>query len=104
MLFTCGIGIGLYFWGVAEPLVYYTQYPNLQKPFWNNADQRAQASLFMANFHWGLHGWVPYIVVAIALGLSCYKVSTCFHSLCVFFVRAGLTRGPCSRHARILGR
>jgi len=73
MLFACGIGIGLYYYGVSEPMYYYRGYPNMQKPFNMNDDQRAQQALFMTYFHWGLHGWCPYIVVAISLGLVCFR-------------------------------
>ena len=73
MLFACGIGIGLYYYGVTEPMYYYNGYPNLQKPGWTNDDQRAQQALFITIFHWGLHGWAPYITVALCLGLVCFR-------------------------------
>jgi len=73
MLFACGIGIGLFYYGVSEPMYYYNGYPNMQKPGWTNDDQRAQQALFITMFHWGLHGWAPYITVALALGLVCFR-------------------------------
>jgi len=73
MLFACGIGIGLFYYGVSEPMYYYNGYPNMQKPGWTNDDQRAQQALFITMFHWGLHGWAPYITIAIALGLVCFR-------------------------------
>lgn len=73
MLFSCGLGVGLYYWSVSEPIYYYTGYPNLMKPGFTNNDQKAQQAIFLTYFHWGLHGWVVYVVVAVCLGLSCYR-------------------------------
>mmetsp|Transcript_5261 Transcript_5261/g.13385 ORF Transcript_5261/g.13385 Transcript_5261/m.13385 type:complete len:807 (+) Transcript_5261:137-2557(+) len=75
MLFSCGIGVGIYFWGVSEPMYYYRAgYSNaLWKIPMNNDDDRAQQAIFTTLFHWGLHGWVVYIVVAVALSVVCYR-------------------------------
>jgi len=73
MLFASGIGIGLFYYGVTEPIYYYTRYPNMQKPGWTNDDQRAQQALFITMFHWALHAWAPYITVALSLGLVCFR-------------------------------
>jgi len=74
MLFSCGIGVGIYYWGVSEPLYYYRdKWSNVFKLPINNDDDKAQAALFITLFHWGLHGWVVYIVVALALSVVCYR-------------------------------
>jgi choline-glycine betaine transporter len=73
MLFASGIGIGLFYYGVTEPIYYYTRYPNMQKPGWTNDGQRAQQALFITMFHWALHAWAPYIPVALSLGLVCFR-------------------------------
>jgi choline-glycine betaine transporter len=73
MLWSCGVAIGLYYYGVTEPIYYYRGYPTLNKPYWNNDDQRAQQAMFMTLFHWGFHGWAPYIAVALAVGLCCFR-------------------------------
>ena len=74
MLFACGIGVGLYTYGVAEPMWYYRMnYYNPQKIPIVNDDQRAQQAIFMTLFHWGIHGWIPYVLVAITLGVICYR-------------------------------
>ena len=39
----------------------------------NNDDDRAQQAILTTLFHWGLHGWVVYIVVAVALAVVCYR-------------------------------
>jgi len=74
MLFACGIGVGLYTYGVAEPMWYYRMnYYNPQKIPIVNDDQRAQQAIFITLFHWGIHGWIPYVLVAITLGVICYR-------------------------------
>lgn len=75
MLFSCGIGVGVYYWGVSEPMYYYRAgYGNaLWKIPLSTDDDRAQMAIFTTLFHWGLHGWCPYITVAIALGVVCYR-------------------------------
>lgn len=72
MLFSCGIGVGVYYWGVSEPMYYYRGGALWKIPIQND-DDRAQMSIFITLFHWGLHGWCPYILVAVALGLTCYR-------------------------------
>jgi choline-glycine betaine transporter len=75
MLFSCGIGVGIYYSGVSEPMYYYrADYVNtLWKIPMNTDDDRAQMAIFTTLFHWGLHAWAPYIVVAVALGVVCYR-------------------------------
>ena len=74
MLFACGIGVGLYTFGVAEPIWYYrwNYYQPRKLPIVND-DQLAQQAIFMTLFHWGIHGWIPYVLVAITLGVVCYR-------------------------------
>ena len=73
MLFSCGIGVGLYYYGVSEPIYYYRSTGNLQKLVVTNDDQKAQQAIFQTFFHWGLHGWIPYIIVALTLGMTCHR-------------------------------
>ncbi|MGM7701006.1 glycine betaine uptake BCCT transporter [Pseudalkalibacillus sp. Hm43] len=63
MLFSAGMGIGLVFWGTAEPLYHYYDPPS------GNGEtvESARASLRYAFFHWGLHPWGIYTVVGLAL-------------------------------------
>ncbi|MEM8570082.1 MAG: BCCT family transporter [Pseudomonadota bacterium] len=82
MLFAAGMGIGLVFYGVLEP-VYHTINPPLghQGVFDGDGQLRdAQAvqdavdlGLAATIFHWGLHPWAVYAVVALALALFCYN-------------------------------
>ncbi|PMH45028.1 BCCT transporter [Vibrio sp. 10N.286.49.B3] len=73
MLFAAGMGIGLLFWGVAEPTAYYTDWWGT--PF-NVAANTAEAkSLAMGAtiFHWGIHGWSIYAIVALALAFFAFN-------------------------------
>lgn len=71
MLFAAGMGIGLMFFGVLEP-VYHFQNPPLGGA---ELDQEAAIALGMAAtiFHWGLHPWAIYAVVALSLAFFCYS-------------------------------
>jgi glycine betaine transporter len=62
-LFTAGMGIGLVFWGVAEPLYHFFDPPTAE-PGSNHAAGEAMRYAF---FHWGLHPWAIYSVVALSL-------------------------------------
>ncbi len=64
MLFAAGMGIGLVFWGAAEPLSHYLAPPPGVAP--RSADA-ANAAMRYAFFHWGLHPWAIYTVVALAI-------------------------------------
>lgn len=71
MLFSAGMGIGLLFFSVAEPIYHFqTQPPGF-------ADERATSriSLAMATtiFHWGLHPWATYAVVALTLAYFSFR-------------------------------
>ncbi len=65
MLFAAGMGIGLVFWGVAEPLSHYLAPPPGVTP---GTPEAAQAAMRYSFFHWGLHPWAIYAVVALAIG------------------------------------
>ncbi|MGP9545991.1 BCCT family transporter [Psychrobacter sp. AOP7-B1-25] len=63
MLFSAGIGIGLVYWGTAEPL-YHFMAPPLGEAESVEAAKQAMNISFM---HWGLHAWAVYTVVALSL-------------------------------------
>ena len=63
MLFSAGIGIGLVYWGTAEPL-YHFMAPPLAEPETIAAAKEAMNISFL---HWGLHAWAIYTIVALAL-------------------------------------
>ncbi|MBO6559635.1 MAG: BCCT family transporter [Nisaea sp.] len=83
MLFAAGMGIGLMFFGVSEPISHYSSSvadgagaPDSWAPLAGAAGDAAEAQrLGMAAtiFHWGLHPWAIYAVVALALALFAYN-------------------------------
>ncbi|WP_065411385.1 glycine betaine uptake BCCT transporter [Pseudobacillus wudalianchiensis] len=64
MLFSAGMGIGLVFWGAAEPLSHFAIDPPLAKA---ESDAAVKESMRYTFFHWGIHAWAIYAVVALAL-------------------------------------
>ena len=82
LMFTTSLGTGVFFFGVSEPMYYYRGDSGLlgagtnflaKMPFMND-DQRASMALFVTFFHWGIHGWAPYTLVALTLGVVCYRL------------------------------
>ena len=73
MLFAAGMGIGLVFWGAAEPLTFYSEAgapPNaaaLPDP------DRAERALGQTFLHWGLHAWGIYVVVGLAVAYAVHR-------------------------------
>ena len=63
MLFAAGMGIGLVFWGVAEPMFHYSTPPFAEA----KSPQAAADAMCIAFFHWGLCPWAGYAVVALVL-------------------------------------
>lgn len=64
MLFSAGMGIGLVFWGAAEPLSHFAIDPPLAKA---GSEAAVKESMRYTFFHWGIHAWAIYAVVALAL-------------------------------------
>lgn len=69
MLFSCGMGIGLMFWSVAEPISHYANNP-FTKDF---SDESARMAMQLTFFHWGLHPWALFSLSAVALGYFAYR-------------------------------
>ncbi|MGI8694266.1 MAG: BCCT family transporter, partial [Geodermatophilaceae bacterium] len=68
MMFSAGMGIGLMFYGVVEPLSHFTAPP----PGSGDADPAAIA-MATTLFHWTLHPWAMYAVVGLAIAYSTYR-------------------------------
>ena len=64
MLFSAGMGIGLVFWGAAEPLSHFAIDPATEQPVTDAAFRESMRYTF---FHWGIHAWAIYAVVAMSL-------------------------------------
>ena len=72
MLFAAGIGIGLMFFGVAEPITHFRNPPLGIDAADTAAAQRM--AFAAAIFHWGLHPWAMYAIVALALAFAAYNL------------------------------
>ncbi len=71
MLFAAGMGIGLVFWGVAEPLYHLAGPPlDMAEP---GTTEAARLGLQFTVFHWGLHPWAMYAVMGMALAYSVFR-------------------------------
>lgn len=105
MIFCCGVATGLFFFSVAEPIWHYEACGT--GAWWSGADPskcrgnadwanryshlpdnfRAQESMGLTFYHWGLHGWVAYAVLGVLLGLLHFRkglpmtVKSCFYPL-----------------------
>lgn len=69
MLFAAGMGIGLMFYGVAEPLMHFLVPPTAD-PGTVAAAKEAMKTTF---FHWGLHAWAIYAIVALTLAYFSFR-------------------------------
>ncbi len=69
MLFSAGIGIGLLYWGVAEPLFHFAK-PPIGTP---ETVEAAKQAMNLSFLHWGIHAWALYCVVALALAYFHYR-------------------------------
>ncbi len=102
MMFAAGMGIGLMFYGVAEPLYHFVSPPP------GTVDGRTPAAIQTAMatsiFHWTLHPWAMYAVVGIAMAYGTYRlgrrqlISAAFTSL--FGIRT--VEGPVGKFINIL--
>jgi BCCT family betaine/carnitine transporter len=73
MLFAAGMGIGLMFWSVAEPVAYFTGWYETPLGVEANTPEAAKLALGATMFHWGLHPWAIYGVVALSLAFFTYN-------------------------------
>lgn len=64
MLFSAGMGIGLVFFGTAEPLSHFAVAPPMAEA---GSQAALEESLRYTFFHWGIHAWSIYAIVALAL-------------------------------------
>ncbi|MDH4585593.1 BCCT family transporter [Pseudomonas sp. BN415] len=69
MLFSGGMGIGLIFWSVAEPMSHYAGNPFAQAL----SDEAATTAMRITLFHWGLHPWAIFTIVGLALAYFAYR-------------------------------
>ena len=70
MLFAAGMGIGLVFWGAAEPISHLLSPPEGIAPL---TPQAANAAMRYTFFHWGLHPWAIYALMGLAIAWFQYN-------------------------------
>ena len=81
MLFAAGMGVGLMFFGVAEPLTHYLS------DITGSAEHKQQEALLHTLFHWGIHAWAVYGTIALALAYFGFRyklplaLRSCFYPL-----------------------
>ncbi len=74
MLFSAGLGSGLIYWGVAEPMYHIQASPFLTRAgIEPNTVEAASSAILITNFHWGLHGWALYVLVGLCLAYFAYR-------------------------------
>ncbi|MFC8294567.1 BCCT family transporter [Streptomyces sp. NPDC057242] len=71
MMFSAGMGIGLMFYGVSEPLAHYGTPPPGTHPV--DSAERMQTAMATTLFHWTLHPWAIYAVVGLAIAYSSFR-------------------------------
>jgi len=83
MLFSAGMGIGLVFYGVAEPVMHYTSLPGVE----SGSVDAAQKALPVTFFHWGIHAWGIYVLMALAIAYFSFRmklplaIRSCFYPI-----------------------
>ncbi|REJ08373.1 BCCT family transporter [Microbacterium bovistercoris] len=70
LLFAAGMGIGLVFYGVSEPL---SHFANPRPGVTGTPEQLAQAALGQTYLHWGVHAWSIYVVIGLALAYAIHR-------------------------------
>ncbi len=86
MLLSAGMGIGLMFWSVAEPIFHFSD-PSPMFGVAGGTPEAAQAAFAVTYFHWGLHPWGIYALVSVGLAFFAYNrglpltIRSVFHPL-----------------------
>ena len=72
MMFACGMGIGLMFYGVAEPLFHYISPPPATVD--GQTAEAIETAMATSMFHWTLHPWAMYAVLGIAVAYGTFRM------------------------------
>ncbi|MDG6256636.1 MAG: BCCT family transporter [Methanomicrobiaceae archaeon] len=100
MLFAAGMGIGLLFWGVSEPLIHYLQSPPFLTP---ETPAAAEFAMTYAFFHWGIHPWAIYTVVSLSIAYFSFRRGMpALISSCLYPVLGGRIYGPAGNLVDVL--
>ncbi|MBT5469537.1 MAG: BCCT family transporter, partial [Nitrospina sp.] len=82
MMFSAGMGIGLVFWSIAEPIKHFANPPIADSPL-----SPANLAMGITYFHWGLHAWAVFMVVGLSLAYFSFRkglpltIRSCFYPL-----------------------
>lgn len=71
MLFAAGMGSGLLFWGVAEPIYHFTGPPGME----GSTAEAARQAFVITNLHWGLHAWSIYGCCALVIAYFTFRLN-----------------------------
>jgi len=83
MLFSAGMGIGLVFFGVAEPMTHYASPPSGD----GSTAEAARTAMDLTFFHWGIHAWAIYALLGLSIAVATYRrglpltIRSCFEPL-----------------------
>lgn len=80
MLFTCGMGSGLIFWGVAEPVFHVAALPDFASVQGGGVDE----ALALTYFHWGIHAWSIYALSGLAIAWFAFNRGRSLHISATF--------------------
>lgn len=69
MLFSAGMGIGIMFWSVAEPIYHFLSPPMASE----ETVEAAQQAMSLTYLHWGFHAWAIYAIVALSLAFFAFN-------------------------------
>lgn len=70
MLFSAGMGIGLMFWSVAEPMYHFSDPPGILA---SGSPEAAREAMLITFYHWGLHAWGIYALVGCSIAYFAYN-------------------------------
>ncbi len=70
MLFAAGMGSGLLFWGVAEPIYHFVSPPGMA----GETPEAARQAFVITNFHWGFHAWAIYGCCALVIAYATFRL------------------------------
>lgn len=69
MLFAAGMGVGIMFWGVAEPITHFAAPPTIE----GGTPEAARRAMVLTLFHWGLHAWAVYCFAALVIAYFSFR-------------------------------
>lgn len=87
MLFAAGVGIGMMFWGAAEPLAYFTGWAGTPLNAVAGSPEAMRLAISATIFHWGFHPWAVYAVIGLALAFFAFNkglplsIRSCFYPI-----------------------